>query len=227
MNERGNVMFYILIAVALLAALIYAVSQSGRGSLQQVSDEKARLYASEIVEYANVVANAVAQLRLRSISTENLCFDDPGWGADDYDHAGCTDDARKIFHLSGGGVTWKQAPTEAMDSAATPDNLWHIYGDNEIQRVGTTCGAAACSDLILMVDELSRDVCVKINNLLQVGSKDSDPETDTDYGVVRYIGAFSYDETIGDESPILPGKTAACFRKSGGEYVFYKVLIAR
>ncbi len=225
--ERGNVMFYILIAVALLAALIYAVTQSSRGSIQHVNEEKARLLASEIIQYANAMANATAQLRLRGIGEGNLCFDDAGWGGANYNHAGCGDDAARIFHLSGGGITWKNAPPEAMDSAATPDNLWHIYADNEIQEVGTTCGAAACSDLVLMTDELSEAVCIQINKSLGIGVAGDPPPTDADYGTTRYIGAFGYAETIGDEDSDLTGKTAACFRKAGAQYAFYKVLIAR
>lgn len=228
-SERGNVLFYILVAVALLAALTFAVAQSNRGSIQQVNDEKARLLASEIIEYANVVANATAQLRLRGVPETSLCFDDPSWGGANYNHAGCTDDANKIFHASGGGVAWKNAPSQAMSAAASPDNLWHIYSDNEVQQIGTTCGAAACSDLILMTDELNQTVCMKINELLNVGLKGDTPPTDANYGTARFTGSFGYSETIGDEGgDVLSKKTAGCFQKtSTPTYAFYKVLIAR
>jgi hypothetical protein len=75
--ERGNVMFYILIAVALLAALIFAVAQSGRGNIQQVSEEKARLFATEIIQYTGTMANGVAQLRLRGVRDTEISFDNP------------------------------------------------------------------------------------------------------------------------------------------------------
>ncbi len=227
--ERGNVMFYILIAVALLAALITAVAQSGRGSIKQVGEEKSRLLASEITEYANSIANAVAQLRLRGVKETDLCFDDANWGGANYNHAGCGDDINKIFHLSGGGITWKNAPEMAMDNAAAPDDLWHIYADNEVQNIGTTCGAAACADLILVVNELSLEVCKQINTLLDVTDPDTAPPGDTGIGTTRYIGVYGYDETIGNEASELSGKTAACLHETAApnEYVFYKVLIAR
>ncbi len=228
-TQSGNVIFYILIAVSLLAALSFAVSQGGRGSGTQLSAERARLYASEILEYANIISSAVAQTKLRGAAETELCFDHASWGASDYDHAGCVDTLNRIFHPSGAGIDWTNAPTEAMDPAATPDNLWHFYGDNEIEKIGTTTGTAASSDLILLVDELSLPVCQQINTLLGITAANTAPPTDSAFGSTRYVGAFGYTATIGDEDTALEGQNAACFEKTGGtpEYAFYKVLIAR
>lgn len=229
-NERGNVLFYILIAVALIAALSFAVSQNGRNSTKAISEERAKLFASEIIEYANNIGNAVSQLRLRGVDEDELCFDDSRWGANDYDHAGCSDNFNRIFNIEGAGITWSEAPAEAMDSTAAPDNLWHIYGDNEIQDIGTTCGAAGCADLVLITDELDEIVCKNLNGLLGVTDKNATPPTDTDIGETRYIGAFSFSQVIGDEAggASLAGKSAGCFRNTtDSKYVFYKVLIAR
>ncbi|MCF8496679.1 MAG: hypothetical protein K9G62_08460 [Alphaproteobacteria bacterium] len=230
-NEHGNVLFYILIAVILLAALSYAVSQSSRGNLGAVSDERAKLLASEIMEYGNVMANAVAQLRLRGVKESALCFDSPSWGGADYDHAGCADSINKIFDIAGAGMTWTQPPADSMDSAAVPDNLWHIYSDNEVDLIGTTCGDASCADLILVVDELSAAVCTRINDLLGIANPLGLAPTDSDMGTQRYTGAFGYTETIGDEAGGAPfqGQSSACFHKTTApeKYVYYKVLLAR
>ena len=227
-NESGNVLFYILIAVALLAALMFAVSQSGRGSGQQIADDRARLIASEMIEFSNVMSSAVSQLILRGVDQTELCFDHTGWGANDYDHVGCTDDFNKIFHISGAGITWSNAPTEAMDSSASPDNLWHIYGDNEIQNIGTTCGATGCSDLVLIVDELALNVCQQLNDLLGVTDANTAPPTDTVIGETRFVGTFGYSQTIGDEAAALDGQTSGCFENTtDSKYIFFTVLIAR
>ena len=229
-SESGNVIFYILIAVALLASLSFAVSQGNRGSSQQVSEERARLIASEIIEYANIMTSAVSQIRLRGTDLSALCFDHTSWGASDYNHAGCGDDLNKIFHPSGAGLDWSNAPAEAMDASASPDNLWHIYGDNEIQNVGSTTGDANGADLILLADEISLPVCQKLNELLGVTAANTAPPTDTAYGTTRYIGAFGYTATIGDEvgGAALSGQSAGCFlNTTTSEYAYYKVLIAR
>lgn len=229
-HEKGNVLFYILIAVILLAALSYAVAQSGRGNVGQVNEEKARLLASEILEFASSMSNAVAQLRLRGVLDTELCFDDPQWGGAPYNNPSCTDNAKKIFHLDGGGLTWKNAPSQAMDSTQTPDNLWHIYGNNEIEEVGTTCAAAACAELILVTDELKLEVCKKINDLLGVENPSDAPPIDSSVGTTRFIGTYAFTSTIGDEAggEQLIRKTGACFEnQANGKYTFYKVLVAR
>ena len=229
-SERGSVLFYILIAVVLLAALSYAVAQSGRGSISAVNEEKSKLVAGEIMEYANAIGNAVAQLRLRGIKDTDLCFDDDNWGVLNYPNASCSDDTKKIFHLKGGGVTWRKAPAEAMDPAAAPDYLWHIYGSNEIDEVGTTCGADSCDDLILVVDELSLQVCQQINESLHVTGPAAVPPGDTSLDEARFTGVYNFQETIGDDvnGAELRGKTAGCFLNGAtSKYVFYKVLVSR
>ncbi len=230
-DQNGNVLFYILIAIAALAALSHAVSNSTRGGLSQISSEQAKLRASEVIEYGSVMANAVSQLRLRGVDVGDLCFDHASWGADDYDHGGCTDTYNQIFHPSGAGLQWANAPADAMDTGATPDNLWHIYGENEVDGVGTTCAASACADLILMTDELSQAVCIEINEHLGVENPAGAPPTDSAYGEGRYVGAFGYTQTIGDEGGGVnfKGKSAACFQRTDAptKYAFYKVLLAR
>ena len=230
-SESGNVLFYIFLAVALLAALSYAISESTRGNVQQLTEERARIYAGEIIEYSNVISNAVAQLRLRGVDDEDLCFDDPSWGANDYDHAGCTDDLNRLFHPDGAGMTWTQPPSDAMATTPTPDNLWHIYGDNEIDDVGTTCGTADCADLILVVDELNIQTCIELNELLNVVNPLGVPPTDSNIGETRFVGTFSAGQVIGNEAggTNFQGRSSACFQRTSApaEYTFYKVLIAR
>src|SRR5262249_36573959 len=113
-SQNGNVLFYILIAVVLLAALSYAVALSGRGNFNAVTEEKAKLLATQIIEYANIMSNAAAQVRLRGIKDTDLCFDNAGWGNADYTNPSCSDSATKIFDLKGGGVTWARPPDLAM-----------------------------------------------------------------------------------------------------------------
>tara|TARA_B100000686_G_scaffold327900_1_gene387276 strand:+ start:2215 stop:2541 length:327 start_codon:yes stop_codon:yes gene_type:complete len=62
-NAQGNALFLILIAVALFAALSYAVTNSGRGSAG-VDREQAEIYASQILQQASALEAAVMRLTI-------------------------------------------------------------------------------------------------------------------------------------------------------------------
>jgi hypothetical protein len=224
-NQSGNVLFIVLIAVALLASLSFAVSRGGRGNVDALSGERARLLATDIIEYSNLIGNAVAQIRLRGFPDEQISFENNVLSG--LVNGNCADAQCEIF--SGGGISYILPPSEVMDSSASPDNRWHFLADNEIQDVGSTCGADTCADLLLVLDELKLSVCQQLNKLLGVTDLDVAPPTDADVGVVEFVGSYGYSETIGDSDAVLAGKRSACFLKSTvpAEYVFYKVLVAR
>lgn len=230
-TQKGNVLFYVLVAVALMAALSYAISQSTRGNLQQLSRERARLLASEIVEYSTIVANAVGQLRLRGVDDSDLCFNDEAWGPADYDHDGCSDTQNRIFHTDGGGVILTRPPEDAMNPADLPDQIWHFTAENAVQDVGTTCFESACAELIIYVDELRLSVCQEINKLIGIQKISDQPPSDNSLTFERFKGEFNVEDVIGDEAggKAIKGETAGCFEKTGSpsEYVYYRVLIAR
>lgn len=80
MSQRGNVLFLILIAVVLFAALSYAVSRSSSGGSKGISDEKARLGASEIEQYVSLLRSEVERLMITNGCTiENLDWRNDFW----------------------------------------------------------------------------------------------------------------------------------------------------
>lgn len=229
--EKGNVLFYILIAVAMIAALSYAVAQSGRGNIQKLKEEKAGILAQEILDYTNTLSSAVTQIKLRGVKDSELCFDDANWpGSVDYNHAGCTDNFNHVFHIEGAGLTLNFPPNEAMNESASPDDLWHFTGATEIQNVGSTCNGDNCTDLIVTVDELNKETCLAINDMIGMNNPSDNPPVDSTYDNTEYQGSFGYVETVGNEAggTDLIGASSGCFYASAlAKYVFYKVLVAR
>jgi hypothetical protein len=230
MRERGNVLFYILIGVSLLASLVYAVSQSGRGSVQQVNAERTRLLASEITDFANTVATAYAQIRLRGCKIDQVSFQNPLIAA--YDNPGApTDQTCDIFELAGGGVTLKNPPAEAgVNGGGTPVQLFTI--EAEIEEIGSTCGDENCTELLLVSGPLKKDVCMQINDSIGIDNPSGSPPRDNAAfaGMAKYTGALSYKTVIGDEvtSAAVKLKNAACIEDTDdSNFYFYKVLTTR
>jgi hypothetical protein len=222
-GESGNVIYYIFAAIVLLAALSFAVARGGRSSMQTLGNDRDRLLASEIVNYSHVVKTAVTQLRLRGVPFGSLSF-----AATGLDVAYGTPGANppnEIFNAAGGGGIYQSPNPDALDGAAAE---FVFTGGNEVDQVGTTCGADACADLIVVLPHVKKDVCVKINNLLSIGAEDADPPTDTRIDLTPFAGTAAYVQTVGDEDSSLKMKTAACANFTGnGFYAFYEVLQAR
>ncbi len=224
-TQSGSVLFYVLIAVGLLAALSYAVLQTTRGNVSNLTGQQIRLHAAEIVNYSNAIAEAVGELRINGTPETLLCFDSPSWPAGNtYNHGGCADNDNKIFHVSGGGVIWQEAPAEAMDASATPDNLWRISGSDHITDIGHCTDTADCAELILSVDELNLAVCEEINKLLDINSLGTEAFMD----LTMFQGVYSSGQTIGAATSPIRGRKAGCIYMSvADEYLYYRVLQAR
>ena len=226
--ESGNILFYILVGVMLLAALSFAVTQGGRDNTQSLNQDKQRLIATEIIDYADTIKKAVDAVRLRGAPLMSLSFADAGLSAA-YGTPG-TDPPDEIFNTSGGAVVYKDVTPDALEGLTSQSYVF--TAKNEIKDVGSTCAADACTELAVMLPALKKDVCIAINTILSVDNPSGAPPVDTASDATPFAGSATavYADTIGDEagSAALAGKTAGCFLDSGSnQYTFYQVLQAR
>lgn len=107
-TERGNVLFLILIAVALFAALSYAVTQSTRSGSGDASGETNLINSAQLAQYPAGVRTSVVRMVIGGISVDQLVFDGPT-------NFGVISDLRyAVFHPQGGGPY----------SNAHPRNCW-------------------------------------------------------------------------------------------------------
>lgn len=236
--ESGNVLVYILLAIVLIAALSYTVSQTGRnGSVSSVSDGQASTMATEILTYANHVKTAAAKLKLRGCTDTQLNFDNSVVAG--YTNAGApADQSCDLFAQGGGTLTWVTPPTGMND--ATP---WFytgaavVHNDHGVYSTNVSDNA----DLVMFLFGLPQNICTKINEKLGV---DGIPVDDGAYGTTtKFTGTYSADEDINGlaaasqpspcTSPASPlnfcGRDAGCFKEEGGaeRYVFFQMLIKR
>lgn len=234
-QENGSVIVYILIAIALIAALSYAISHGSRSSEATLTKDQARIAANEIIEYGNAVAAAVQKLRLRGCKDTEISFANNIWktvgGASIHPtghNPNTPGDECEVFDSEGGAISALVMPSH--DSLSLPSgsiNKGHSVIDTiEVINVGSSA-----IDLVMIVNFVPREACPIINQLL--GTFDSDtPPSDEWGGAVIFTGAYGGAAQIGDVETALRGKTSGCIEWTAGGYGdqdvhFYQVLIAR
>lgn len=219
-SQHGSVLFYILIAVLLFAALSYAVSGMLRGSSNPVT-ERDSLLASGVLDFGKSLRQAVQVMRVSKqcdesdISFEKSPFD--GSDASYVNASAPTDFSCHIFHPSGGGVGYMSAQNQED---------WSFTGHFNIDDVGT-------SDVeLIAVLPVNRELCEMLNTKLDISN--ATIQTLVNDGAAAgnthtpYIGSFT--ATGGVAAAAYSGKMAGCYKSSassGTDYTFYQVLIAR
>lgn len=228
-GERGNLFFYIFMAVALFAGLTFAVSQGGRVSVQSLTREQARLQATEIIDYSDAMAKAVGTLRLRGTTLARLRFAHADLSTADYGNPATTDPLDMVFNPQGGGIIYRPP---SPDMLATAGEHYAFLNKNEVEGFGQTCGTTGCSDLLMALRDIKTETCLVINNLGDITNPSDLPPEDADFDFTgKFQGSMDGPpETLGDEasSAGLAGKAYGCFtNNTDGKNYFYRVLWAQ
>lgn len=168
---HGNALFIILIAVALFAALSYAVTQSGRGG-GSVNKEQIVIKAANMVQYATNLRTAVQRMVLNGTTAANLDL----WTTAVY--TPCTTGADCIFAAAGGGATSQRLP-DLGDMDFFHDGLWR-YSEvsdgvalrkklpgNQFEEIGTTAADAYIYSYITY-NTNGKELCTQINKNLGI-----------------------------------------------------------
>lgn len=235
--QRGNVLFYILIAIALFAALSYAVSQMMRsGDVNMVSEQTAKLYASDILSYARSVQKAVRGLRIDGCDETDISFANSTLSG--YAHTPAVDDSCKVFDSDGGGMTYIAPASDWLDSTESARDLYGEYyfpAEGCVDLVGSSTEDCHTSgddtgELMMVLPWLSLATCQQINSELGYGTSiDVNTSDCWEYGTNgKFTGTYSEDKRWGNASN--DGRPAQCVQCTGDPnsgYHFYQVLIAR
>lgn len=241
-SQRGNVFFYLLLAVALLGALSFVVTQVSRsGPTTQLTASQAKIAATEILTYANALKSTVTKLILRGCTDKNLSFYSSKWiDPSEYDTPDApTDFSCHVFHPSGGGLEWRAPPANAADT-------WTEYlysGIFEIGGVGRdqTAVPEDAKELIEFL-RVNQQTCLALNNAVGVTNTGGlppqyqfgalDQALWQKYGLAfRYVNCCAIARPGAGLSPNadeLYTKLAGCYQsQDNGAYYFYQVLLAR
>ncbi|MEM6811330.1 MAG: hypothetical protein AAF549_02575 [Pseudomonadota bacterium] len=235
-SENGNVIIIILIAVALVAALTFAVSQGTRSGSENLSGQQADLAALEILDYASTIRNNVRQLKISGCDDTEISFET---GAlEGYDNPDSPDDfSCHVFHPNGGGMVYLKPNLKALDIVYEDEEdlffgEWSFFGRHCISEVGN------CPDnshLIASLSQVQNNVCEKINernNIESIGLPKENwnvSRSALSAFIGNYVDIPEPDKEIEEES--LNGKLFGCFQDNEGpgegQNIFYQVLIVR
>ena len=219
-RERGSIIVWILIAIVLFAALSYAFSDGMRASETTISEEKARILASDIIDYGRTVKQAVQMLQINGCEDYEISFENTVVAG--YTNTSApTDDSCDVFEPEGAGLSW-QTPDSDITS-----NPWYFQGEFEVENIGTSN-----MELLMSLTGMTQNTCEEINNRLGITNPSGPPTNDTFTTSTQFTAAYNDGggSAIGDngEESNFAGKMAACFDgPPSGTYHFYQVLIAR
>ena len=225
-TQSGNVLFLILIAVALFAALSYAVTQSTRGGQGNASKETRELVASQMMQYGASMRDTVTRLRVsngctvRQISFENTLvtgYANPEAPVNRSCH---------VFDAAGGGMAYQYPPKGAETTYAGGTSAgFEKYGFNanmRVQNIGST------NVELLMWTMTNREICDAVNARLGIATGDEVFANNT--LATMFTGSYGSPgtDTLGNEA-YPPGQITGCLYRAAypGQYIFYAVLIER
>lgn len=235
-SQRGNALWFILIAIVLLGGLTIMLSRSGSSTQQTGNVEQNRIKASQLMRYAKGIENAIEQMKLQGISENEISFENPTSTAD-YTNPICDDatdphfPACRVFGTGGAGLTYQEFPIAGdidglTDSTAFP-------GAVVVTGIGYDADGTAAGDVdLLLVAAVSEDLCNQINRDLGGTVDAADMTAAIDDWDQPFQGTFAAANFIiggsnADEAPGLEGRAAGCIIDDAGGFIFYQVLLAR
>ncbi len=237
-TERGNVLFLILIAVALFAALSYAVTQSSRSGGGTVDKETTLIRSSQLTQYPSSVRTSIIRMTLAGIDDTSLLFNSPtDFGAGKPIDTPA-EEKRAVFHTNGGGASYTLAPAEIMANQTA--TRWIYNAELQIESIGLTdVGSGNGNDIVAYLVGINESMCEQLNDRYGIiVTSINDPDGD---GVPNVTGLNSTDLTnYMDDTYTFPttdgnkissdfvGQPFGCFEEgTSNTYVYYHVLVER
>lgn len=237
-GESGNVLFLILIAVALFAALSYAVTQSTRSGAGDTASETNLISSAQLTQYPAGIRTSVVRMLIGGIAVDELMFNSPS------DFGGVIPandplEQRAVFHPQGGNATYQLAPADVVTQAVTGEDLgeWFYNAQLQIRNIGITStdNSGAGNDIVAYLPYISTGICRRMNE--EVGLPATIPTAanvasgDIDYTIVDDSSPsadfLATDGVVLDAGGTLTGQPFGCFATSNAVNVYYHVLVER
>ncbi|MGM0422266.1 MAG: hypothetical protein ACQEQL_04105 [Pseudomonadota bacterium] len=182
LKQQGNALFLILIAVALFAALSYAVTQSGRGG-GDIEREQQMIQIAQMLQAHAAIKTAADRMVILTTAPADLTTH----GVDT--ETPCTTGADCVFAPDGG----EAADLDANDWGTIISSPTISYYEADDGASVDGLGAAA-ADVFIVTSGLTEAACTEINEQLGLTTPvETDSTDDLVYGDgTSYSGEWSF-----------------------------------
>ncbi len=228
--QSGNVLFLILIAVALFAALSYAVTSSTRSGGGSAARETNLIRSAQVTQYPASLNGAVNRMVISGTDITEIRFNVPA----EFDDLTNTSDG--VFHPDGGAATYMTAPNDAMDDGNAGE--WFFNANMEVPEINVS--GVGGNDVIAFLPGISMSTCQRINEEHGIGTTipvlTADQSASYRERMVELTTDYTFPTTdqadIADAANTFDGQPFGCFQNAASgpfasEYVYYHVIIER
>ncbi len=222
-NENGNAFVFILIAIALLAALTFSLTRSEQEGGKSGDKAQMKIQVNQLLRTAKNMQFAIEKMKIQNGTSENdISFHSEMWGNNDYQHNPAQPEENRIFSPKGGAVNFPTIPPLASKTTSKIA----FYGDFAVDNIGSPN-----SELTFVIEDIDRNFCLYTNKELGITNPSNQPPDDKlGTAGTPFNGSYTTrggDAQIGNVITALKGKKTACIKDSSGKLIFYHVLIER
>lgn len=155
-TQAGNVLFMILIAIALIGFLSVTIMNSGNSDSANIDQETLVIRAAQVRSYVGELERGIQYIMQQNeIDISDIRFAHPDAHSDygDLGAVAADDLPAQMFHPQGGGATYKNSPDTINDGSS-----WEFYGGTAIPAVGSSE-----ADLVAVLPNVTQAFCRYIN----------------------------------------------------------------
>jgi hypothetical protein len=239
-SERGSVIWILMIAVVLFAALSATVANMMRGG-GDINREMGNINATQVLQFTDAMRKSLQVMSIDGVGISKISFDTPGLTG--YANTNCTASSCEVFHVNGGGISYDPPDEKWLSTAFETDpdyRQWVFPSDTCVQDYPGK-DAANCSgdsidneDLVVMLPYVRKELCLKLNEQAGIENPGGDAPIAGSCHTAggKFKGVFSESSVI--DATELVGQPSGCFKQTqtcgaahANYYVYYRVLLGR
>lgn len=221
-NERGNILFMVLLAVVLIGLLTAAIKGVSNNEGSNIDNETLAIRASEVQRQAGGFEYGARIMLHNGISESALRFADPKANSAYGDLSADSDPSDQLFSPDGGAATYENPPSGVNDGSQ-----WEFYGHTAMPGVGSQR-----ADLIAVLPNVTDEFCSYINKIdgYTTTTQPTDSGTCLEDSSKRFNDSTQYDaspNTPDSATFTIPSATEGCVECGDSTKHFFHVLVAR